>query len=99
MSQTCILNGKTGKPIYENPFPGVLKDQAGSLSLRMSGYGNDMFSFWSNEAVCYFPNNDSNTTNYVFRTCSKTVNVTVVIKLNVMNQYDQPPGFEIYNSG
>lgn len=95
----CILDGKSGKPVYEKPFIGVPKDQVGGLSLRMSGYGNDMFVFWSSETICSSFNNDSIITNSTNKTCSQSLNTTYILKLNAMNQYDQPPGFELYSSG
>lgn len=61
----------------------------------MSAYGNDMFAFWSSEALCYHLSNSSNTT----ERCLESSNSTFLFKLNAMNQYDQPPGFELYNSG
>lgn len=65
----------------------------------MSGYGNDMFVFWSKEAQCYPVNNVTNNTDYLNNKCHGSSNITYMFKLNAMNQYDQPPGFELYNSG
>lgn len=94
--QAYIIDGKTGKPIYEKPFLGTIETEMGGLSLRMSGKGNDMYVFWSSEIACYTSNNSNNASNYSTNNCR---NSTLVFKLNAMNQYDQPPGFELYNSG
>lgn len=94
--QAYIIDGKTGKPIYEKPFLGTIETEMGGLSLRMSGQGNDMFVFWSSEIACYTTNSSSNASAYSTNQCR---NATLVFKLNAMNQYDQPPGFELYNSG
>lgn len=58
-----------------------------------------MFVFWSKEARCYTVNNMTNNTDYLYNKCYGSPNVTFMFKLNAMNQYDQPPGFELYNSG
>lgn len=97
-TQTFIIDGKTGKPIYEKPYTRSLKTQTGALSLRMSGYGNDMFVFWSKEPACFTFNGSVNATVYTEGRCSTASNASLVVTLNAMNQYDQPPGFEIYNS-
>jgi hypothetical protein len=43
-------------------------------------------------------NNNNNNADGISDVCRQQFNTTSIMKLNALNQYDQPPGFEIYNS-
>lgn len=45
--QTTILDGKTGKPLLENPIIDTIGSQASTPLIRTEGYGNDIFLYWS----------------------------------------------------
>ncbi|KAK9885823.1 hypothetical protein WA026_013695 [Henosepilachna vigintioctopunctata] len=103
-TQTYILNGANGKPIYEKPISDSIRSQIGDISLSMESYGYDMFMFWTSEckSTDIFKNIDfplKGVNVYpLFETCHNLENTTTILKLNILNQFDQPPGVEIYNS-
>ncbi|KAL3284774.1 hypothetical protein HHI36_018917 [Cryptolaemus montrouzieri] len=70
----------------------------------MESYGYDMFLFWTSECKNFdifkkfnFPLKGINM-NSLYENCHHQENTTSVLKLNILNQFDQPPGVEIYNS-
>jgi hypothetical protein len=42
-----VLDGKSGKPILENPIIDTIGSQASTPLIRLEGYGNDIFLYWS----------------------------------------------------
>ncbi|RZC42814.1 PQQ 2 and/or VCBS domain containing protein, partial [Asbolus verrucosus] len=103
-TKTFIIDGKTGKPIYTKPISGSVTTQMNGLTLGMESHGFDMYLFWTTECtnVEIYEKNKVfvKETNYdsVSDVCRQNFNTTSIMKLNALNQYDQPPGFEIYNS-
>jgi len=47
MIQTTVLDGVTGKPILENPIIDTIGSQASTPLIRLEGFGNDIFLYWS----------------------------------------------------
>ncbi|XP_017771105.1 PREDICTED: uncharacterized protein LOC108558637 [Nicrophorus vespilloides] len=106
-SQVYILDGKTGKVIYDRAIVDSVGSQMGGLTMGMEGPGNDFFLYWLADCDKYEGKQDI----YEFLPgstlkeqsnsdiCKLRFNSTKVTKLYALNQYDQPPGIEIYNSG
>ncbi|XP_044747625.1 uncharacterized protein LOC123308894 [Coccinella septempunctata] len=103
-TQTFILSGATGKPIYQKPISDSIGTQIGGISLSMESYGYDIFLFWTSEcrSIDIYKKLDvpvkGINVHPLFENCHHQENTTVVLKLNMLNQFDQPPGVEIYNS-
>ncbi|EEZ99777.2 hypothetical protein TcasGA2_TC002556 [Tribolium castaneum] len=101
---TFIIDGKTGKPIYTKSISGSIATQMSGLTLAMESHGFDMFLFWTTECsnVDMYQKNKvlekENVLDGIPDICRQQFNTTSIMKLNALNQYDQPPGFEIYNS-
>ncbi|KAJ3662550.1 hypothetical protein Zmor_006894 [Zophobas morio] len=103
-TETFILDGKTGKPIYSKSISGSVATQMNGLSLGMESHGFDMFLFWTTECtnIDFYNKNkvemeEVNIDNIVDM-CRKQFNTSSIMMFNALNQYDQPPGFEIYKS-
>lgn len=48
-TETFIIDGKTGKPIYEKSIMNAVPSQMSGLSLSMEANGFDFFIFWTSE--------------------------------------------------
>ncbi|KAL1517716.1 hypothetical protein ABEB36_001447 [Hypothenemus hampei] len=102
-TQTLIIDGVNGKPIYQ-PISGGIMTQSSGLTLSMEGKGHDIFVFWTSECSSMDVNGEGITktsdvnSRYLDR-CKKQFNSTTILKLNGLNEFHQPPGIPIYNSG
>ncbi|CAG9763246.1 unnamed protein product [Ceutorhynchus assimilis] len=101
-TQTLIIDGFTGQPIYQ-PMSGGIVTQMSGLTLSMEGKGHDIYLFWTSECS----NNEASQVDVSKKTgeyskvhdeCKKQFNSTTILKLNGLNEYHQPPGIAIYNS-
>ncbi|KAF5299712.1 hypothetical protein FQA39_LY11507 [Lamprigera yunnana] len=105
-SQTFILNGKTGKPIYSTPIIDSVGSQMGGLTLSMEGYGFDAYLYW----IADCKDNEGRQDIFEFipgstihqrsqaNMCKLRFNSTMTAKVYALNHFVQPPGIEIYNS-
>ncbi|KAK0170333.1 hypothetical protein PV328_010908 [Microctonus aethiopoides] len=105
-SLSTILDGKTGKPLFDKPIKDSGNGQMSGLSLSVDGYGNDWFLYWS--ANCL--DHDNVDEKYRFlkgqtlisqsraNLCKLRFNATLSTKLFAMSQHVGPPGQSIYNS-
>ncbi|ENN82179.1 hypothetical protein YQE_00550, partial [Dendroctonus ponderosae] len=74
------------------------------LTLSMEGEGHDIFLFWTSE--CFNTDIQINLNTYqktpeyltVFDECRKKFNSSIILKLNGLNEYHQPPGVTVYDS-
>ncbi|KAK4873363.1 hypothetical protein RN001_015392 [Aquatica leii] len=106
-SQTLILNGKTGKPIYTAPIIDNAGSQMGGLTLAMEGFGFDAFLYWIAECKDYEGRQDvfefipGSSVHQQSRAdmCKLRFNTSITARLYALNHFVQPPGVEIYNSG
>ncbi|CAH1119834.1 unnamed protein product [Phaedon cochleariae] len=100
-TQTFIIDGKKGESIYR-PITGSLITQMSGLSLSLESHGYDMFLFWTAECTkMEIPKkNDLPKVqpSDVLDECRSQFNTTRILKLNVLGQFHQPPGFVIYSS-
>uniref|UniRef100_A0A1Y1L8D8 FAM234A/B beta-propeller domain-containing protein n=1 Tax=Photinus pyralis TaxID=7054 RepID=A0A1Y1L8D8_PHOPY len=105
-SQTFILNGKTGLPFYKSPVFDSVGSQMGGLTLGMESYGLDAFVYWI--ADCknfegrqsmfeFIPGSSIHQQSHA-DLCKLRFNSTMSTKLYALNQFDQPPGIELYSS-
>ncbi|XP_030750099.1 uncharacterized protein LOC115877888 [Sitophilus oryzae] len=97
-TQTLIIDGFTGQPVYQ-PLSGGLITQGSGLTMSMEGKGHDIFLFWTRECSNMDIQSVSDRVKKSFDQCSKQFNSTTVVKLNALNEYHQPPGIILYNSG
>lgn len=51
--QTIIIDGKTGKPIYNRPIIDSVGTQMGGLTISMENHGQDMFIYWMADCKNY----------------------------------------------
>ncbi|XP_018568780.1 uncharacterized protein LOC108909041 [Anoplophora glabripennis] len=100
-TQAFIIDGKTGQSIY-SPFGGSLITQMGGLTISMENHGYDMYLFWTAECtnIEMFKKTgvQKGKLGDFYDECRRQFNTTRILKLNVLNQFHQPPGFVIYNS-
>ncbi|KAK5640326.1 hypothetical protein RI129_011137 [Pyrocoelia pectoralis] len=105
-SQTYILNGKTGVPFYKSPVFDSVGSQMGGLTLGMEGLGFDAFVYWiadcknfeGRQSMFEFIPGSSIRQQSHADICKLRFNSTMSTKLYALNQFDQPPGIELYNS-
>ncbi|KAK9754606.1 hypothetical protein QE152_g1071 [Popillia japonica] len=105
-SQGYIIDGRTGNPIYSTPIVDSVGSQMGGLTLSMENRGLDWFLFWTADCRNYEGHQDmyefisGSTTKQQNHAdiCKLRFNSSMFTKLNALNQYDQPPGLQIYNS-
>ncbi|CAG9855817.1 unnamed protein product [Phyllotreta striolata] len=95
-TQTFIIDGKTGTPIYK-PITGGVITQSSGLSVSLESHGYDMYLFWTSECV-KFDKTPFKGVNDAYGECLEHNNNTLGLKLNALSQFHQPPGFVIYNS-
>ncbi|XP_069115779.1 uncharacterized protein [Argopecten irradians] len=50
-SQTTILDGRTGKPLLEQPLWDTIGAQSSPLTVSMEGTGNDLFVYWVSDCL------------------------------------------------
>ncbi|XP_048525388.1 uncharacterized protein LOC109537293 [Dendroctonus ponderosae] len=102
-TETSVIDGRTGQPIY-SPISGAVITQMNGLTLSMEGEGHDIFLFWTSE--CFNTDIQINLNTYqktpeyltVFDECRKKFNSSIILKLNGLNEYHQPPGVTVYDS-
>ncbi|XP_022902074.2 uncharacterized protein [Onthophagus taurus] len=105
-SETYILDGKTGKSIYEHPIIDTVGSQMGGLTISMEKFGMDWFVFWTGNCKDYearqdifeFISGSTNKQQNRANICKLRFNSTMVAKMYALNQFDQPPGVELYSS-
>jgi hypothetical protein len=51
--QTTVLDGVTGQPILDNPIIDTIGSQASTPLIRLEGFGNDIFLYWSSNCKGY----------------------------------------------
>ncbi|XP_034935073.1 uncharacterized protein [Chelonus insularis] len=105
-SLSTILDGRTGKPLLEEPIKDSGNGQMSGLSLSVDGSGNDWFLYWS--ANCL--NHDNMEYRYHFsqgqtllsvshaNLCRLKFNTTLNTRLMAMSQHIGPPGQSLYFS-
>ncbi|XP_066251301.1 uncharacterized protein [Euwallacea similis] len=101
-TQTLIIDGFTGQPIYK-PVSGGIITQMNALTLSMDGKGHDIFIFWTSECSetdrqIAADKTKASDHQKLFDQCRKQFNASTILKLNALNAYHQPPGITIYNS-
>ncbi|XP_050299477.1 uncharacterized protein LOC126738245 [Anthonomus grandis grandis] len=103
-TETLIIDGLTGKPIYP-PINGGIITQMNGLTLSMEGEGHDIYLLWTSECAHMDQSSNSNSNKKqsedqpkVYDECKKQFNTSTILKLNGLNEYHQPPGITIYNS-
>ncbi|CAH0546377.1 unnamed protein product [Brassicogethes aeneus] len=88
-TETYILDGKSGKPIY--PAAGKsITSQINGVILSAEGYGFDSYVYWTSECV----QNNGN----LNKNCLQQENASTIFHLNALNQFHDQPGFIIYDS-
>lgn len=101
-----ILNGKTGKPILEEPMEDSMSAQMSGLSLSVQGFGNDWFLHWSadclkhegsKEKYQFFKGQNTNSQTRA-DLCKLRFNSTLTSSLYAFSQHVGPPGLPLYFS-
>ncbi|GLV42598.1 uncharacterized protein CBL_03337 [Carabus blaptoides fortunei] len=90
-SQTIIIDGKTGKPIYNRPIIDSVGTQMGGLTISMEDHGQDMFIYWMADSSNIWQKSRADL-------CKLRFNSSMVTKLYSLNQYNEPPGVLLYTS-
>lgn len=105
-SQTYIIDGKTGKPIHPMPLIDTVGSEMSGLTLNMQHRGFDYFLYWMEDCL----GNEGKKDTFKFiddispkdqanvDMCRLRFNSSKVIKLFALNEFEQPPGFQLYNS-
>ncbi|XP_023022317.2 uncharacterized protein [Leptinotarsa decemlineata] len=100
-TQTFIVDGITGKSIY-NPIAGSVSTQMSGLLLSFESHGYDMYLFWTSECenVDTLKKVDLLESKHADEhdECRSQFNTTRILKLHALNQFQEPPGFTVYNS-
>lgn len=101
------MDGKTGQPIYKNSTKDSLGSYADSVTVSMEGYGNDLFLTW----LVYCDGFEANPSKFQFLTgttvkqeytadiCRLRFNTSTVANLFALNEFNQPPGWEVVSTG
>lgn len=105
-SQTFVINGANGEIINASYVEDSVGSQMGGLTLSTEKHGHDFFLYWTADCKNFAGRKDKfefvndatlGQLNYA-DLCRLRFNSTKVTKLYALNQYDQPPGMEIYSS-
>lgn len=105
-SLTTILDGKTGKSIFDEPIKDIANGQMSGLTLSVDGFGNDWFLHWSANCLdhqnidekYHFLHDQKTLLENRADLCKSKFNSTFVMKFLAMSQYVGPPGQPVYSS-
>lgn len=97
-----ILDGKTGKPLLDQPMEDTLSAQMSGLSVTVAGFGNDWFLHWSADCLDregvkagyqFFKDTDPDAD-----LCKLRFNSSLVTSLFAFSQHVEPSGLPLYRS-